>query len=376
MPTNEQRPLTLTEARASRDAATYARIRRLGVVSWSAIGVIVLAILIAGGLAALSGIVTPLMIAVILGTVLEPVVEWLTRRRMPRGLAATAVLLAAIVVIAGISVVVIRGFWHQLPEITQRLASGWVHMLEWLRSLDLDPVWLERLTAAGSGAVSVVSSGALGVATGAVYAAVTFALGSFFAIYFLFFVLRDGRVFPAWVARVTGRDKALVTAIDENVRQSLRGYFTGTALTAVITGPIFVIPLIVLGIPLIVPTIILYFFLSFVPFIGAWLTGGFAVLIAFGFGGPSAALIVALSLLVSNGPIQNVVLSWALGSSLKIHPVMVLISTIGGGVVEGILGMVLGPPVVSAVQKAVATVRNFRAAPPHHEGTPETEVAT
>lgn len=75
MPTNEQRPLTLTEARASRDAATYARIRRLGVVSWSAIGVIVLAILIAGGLAALSGIVTPLMIAVILGTVLEPVVD-------------------------------------------------------------------------------------------------------------------------------------------------------------------------------------------------------------------------------------------------------------------------------------------------------------
>jgi predicted PurR-regulated permease PerM len=121
-----------------------------------------------------------------------------------------------------------------------------------------------------------------------------------------------------------------------------------------------VIPLIVLGIPLVIPTVILYFFLSFIPFVGAWLTGAFAVLIAFGFGGPSAALIVALSLLVSNGPIQNVVLSWALGSSLKLHPVMVLLSTIGGGAIAGVLGMVLGPPVVSAIQKAVATVRSYR----------------
>ena len=97
------------------------------------------------------------------------------------------------------------------------------------------------------------------------------------------------------------------------------------------------------------------------PYIGAWITGAFAVLIAFGFGGPSAALIVGIALLVSNGPIQNAVLSWALGSSLSVHPVLVLLSTIAGGVVAGALGMVLGPPVVSATQKALATLRNYHA---------------
>jgi predicted PurR-regulated permease PerM len=356
---DESRPVPDQTSRVSGESE-FSRIRRLGVMSWSAVGVILLAVLIAGGIAALSGILVPLIIAVILGTVLEPVVGWLTKLRVPRGLAAAIVLLAATALTAGIAVIVIRGFWHQLPEISQQLASGWTHALSWLRGLDIDPVWLERLSATGGEYLSVASSGALGVATGVVYGAISLAIGSFFALYFLYFVLRDGRVFPVWLARVSGRDEQLVTEIDANVRQSLRGYFSGTAITALITGPIFVIPLIVLGIPLVIPTVILYFFLSFIPFVGAWLTGAFAVLIAFGFGGPSAALIVALSLLVSNGPIQNVVLSWALGSSLKLHPVMVLLSTIGGGAIAGVLGMVLGPPVVSAIQKAVATVRSYR----------------
>ena len=45
----------------------------------------------------------------------------------------------------------------------------------------------------------------------------------------LFFVLRDGRMFPGWVARVTGQDKELFAEIDTQVQHSLRGYFSGTA---------------------------------------------------------------------------------------------------------------------------------------------------
>ncbi|WP_017793099.1 AI-2E family transporter [Leucobacter salsicius] len=338
----------------------YSRLRKIGIASWSAVGVAVVAILVAGGISALSGIVVPLIIAVILGTVLEPVVGWLTNRNMPRALAAAVVLLVVIALTAGIAVIVVRGFIHQIPEISAQLLKGWAHLLNWLRSFDVNPMWLEQLRAAGSEALSGAGAGAMGMVTGAVYGVISFSLGTFFAVYFLYFVLRDSRAFPAWLARVTGRDEALVTAIDANVRQSMRGYFSGTALTAVITAPIFIIPLLLLKIPLVIPTLILYFVLSFVPFVGAWLTGAFAILIAFGFGGPNAALIVAISLLVSNGPIQNVVLSWALGSSLQLHPVTVLISTIGGGVVAGALGMVLGPPVVSALQKGFATVRQFR----------------
>lgn len=338
----------------------YARLRRAGLVSWSAIGVIVLAVLIAGGVSALSGILVPLVIAVILGTVLEPIVTWLVKHRMPRALAATLVLLVAIAVATGVIVIAVVGFVQQIPDISRQLIHGWTIALNWLHSLDVDPSWLEQLRTAGDDLLSQLGHGAFGMAAGAVYSTVMLSVGVFFALYFLFFVLRDGHIFPHWLARVISQDDALITEIDEQVRFSVRGYFKGTALTAVITGPIFVLPLLLLGIPLVIPMIVLYFFLSFVPYIGAWVTGAFAVLIAFGFGGAPAALIVGLALLVSNGPAQNAVLSWALGSSLNIHPVMVLLSTIVGGVVAGILGMVLGPPVMAALQRGLATVRKYR----------------
>ncbi|NHB84844.1 hypothetical protein G7085_10185 [Tessaracoccus sp. HDW20] len=47
------------------------------------------------------------------------------------------------------------------------------------------------------------------------------------------------------------------------------------------------IPLLVLRVPLATSIFILYLALSFIPFLGAWITGGFAVLIAFGSGGPA-----------------------------------------------------------------------------------------
>ena len=49
--------------------------------------------------------------------------------------------------------------------------------------------------------------------------------------------------------------------------------------------------------------------------------------------------------------------SWALGASLKIHPVAVLLATLIGGTVAGILGMVLGAPLVAATAKSVRAVQ-------------------
>lgn len=351
----------VTMAQSTQQSAeVFSKFRRIGVMSWSAIGVIVLTVLVAGGISALSGILVPLVIAVVLGAVLEPVVSWMTRHRMPRTLAAIIVLTATLLAATGMTIALVYGFLQQFPEISKRLQLGWGQLMAWLRTLDIDPIWLEQLRAVIDSTAARLGQGAFGAVAGTVYATVMMFVGAFFAIYFLFFVLRDGSLFPGWLARLTMQNTALVTEIDAQVRQSIRGYFSGTAVTALITAPIFVLPLLILGIPLVLPMIVLYFFLSFVPYIGAWITGAFAILVAFGFGGPFAALVVTLGLLVSNGPIQNAVLSWALGSSLNIHPVMVLLSTIAGGVVAGALGMVLGPPVVSAIQKAFATVRRFR----------------
>lgn len=352
----------------------YEKLGRLGRASWATLGIVGVIVVVALVLGAVSGIVIPLVIAVILATVLEPLANWLKAHRVAPSLATAISLLVAVVVSVATIVLVVRGFLQQLPEISRELARGWRSFLQWGRSLDLDTAWIEYARGAIQQYLPDLSHGVLGFISTTFTGAIGFAIGTFFAVFFLFFVLRDGHLFPAWLARSTHLNPVLVQEIDTLSRQSLRAYFKGTAITALITAPIFIVPLILLGVPLVLPMFILYFFLSFIPYVGAWITGAFAVLIAFGSGGASAALIVSISLLVSNGAVQSAVSSWALGSSLKMHPVAVLLATIIGGTVAGMIGMILAPPLVAAAQKSVLAARELSASQePVDEGSSNTQ---
>lgn len=339
-----------------------ALIRRAGATSWSALGIIALATVAAVGLSAVSGILIPLVVAAILGIVLEPLSEALQRLHLSPALATAATLLTTIAVATGAGAIVVWGFLQQWPEIYRQLIRGWTSLVDWAAGLDIDTQWLLHMRSAFEGHAPQLGQGLLGAVTSTFYGALSLAMGTFFAIFFLFFVLRDAQRFSAWVARVTTLDAAEVNAVVSLTRQSVRGYFKGTAITAVVTAPIFMVPLLLLGVPLAVPIFILYFVLSFIPFLGAWITGAFAVLIAFGSGGPTAALILGVSFVISNGTVQSAVSSWALGSSLRLHPVGVLLATMIGGTIAGLLGMVMGAPVVAAVTRSVTEIRLLRAA--------------
>lgn len=335
-------------------------LHRAGETSWAAIGIIILASLIATGVGALSGILVPLTVAGILGIVLEPFVARLERHRVPAALAAVIGLLTTILVFGVLVYLVVAGFMQQLPEISRQLLAGWDGMVQWARELDLDVTLIDRLREMVYSYGPVVGQGVVGAIAGTITGGISFIMGLLFSLFFLFFVLRDFRLFGAWISRTTGANPELVRMIKDISRESIQGYFRGTALSALITAPIFLLPLILLRVPLVIPIAILYFFFSFIPFLGPWITGAFAVLIAFGATGPMGALIVAVSLMLSNGTIQNVVNSWALGTSLSLHPTMVLLSTIAGGVIAGLLGMVLGPPVAAVIRKSVLAIREYR----------------
>ena len=187
--------------------------------------------------------------AVILGTVLEPLVEALERRGVKPVLATIAALVVALALAAGTVAIVVSGFIQQLPEISKQLLDGWQSMVNWARSLEIDSVWLEQARIAFQNYAPKIGQGALGAVSSTFSGAVSFAVGSFFAVFFLFFVLRDARGFPAWLARVTRLDPGLSEEVIGVAKQSLRGYFKGTAITALITAPIFLVPLLVLGLP-------------------------------------------------------------------------------------------------------------------------------
>ena len=134
----------------------------------------------------------------------------------------------------------------------------------------------------------------------------------------------------------------------------MRGYFLGVTIVAAWSALIVGVGALLLGVPLAGTIAVVTFLGGYVPYLGAWTGGGFAVLIALGGQGPEAAVAMAVIVLLANGVLQQLVQPIAYGAALKLHPLAVLIATIAGGCLFGTVGLVLAAPLLSAAVKISA----------------------
>ena len=112
---------------------------------------------------------------------------------------------------------------------------------------------------------------------------------------------------------------------------SLRGYFLGVTIVAAFNAVVVTLGALILGVPLIGTIAAVTFFGAYIPYLGAWAAGAFAVLIALGGAGTDAAVGMIVVQLLANGVLQQLVQPFAMGAALGIHPLAVLIVTIAGG---------------------------------------------
>jgi predicted PurR-regulated permease PerM len=94
------------------------------------------------------------------------------------------------------------------------------------------------------------------------------------------------------------------------------------------------------------------FFGAYVPYLGAFFGGAFAVLMALGDGGLSLALLMLALTLGVNLILENLLQPVLIGGSLSIGPLPVLLATTFGGMLAGMVGLVLAAPTLAIVLDA------------------------
>ena len=114
----------------------------------------------------------------------------------------------------------------------------------------------------------------------------------------------------------------------------------------------------VLGLPLVFTIVVANFIGGYIPYIGAFLGGGLAVIIALGDGGLSKATIMLVVVLAANLVLENFVEPKVMGRTLDIHPLVVLIVTALGGIVGGIVGLILAVPATVIAADAISRLRS------------------
>jgi predicted PurR-regulated permease PerM len=336
-------------------------LRDVGLMAWLLVGVAVFLVGMIWLLGLTQVIVVPVITAAVVAAVASPLVRWLQRHRIPRPLGAALLLVGIILLGIGVTVTIVAGITGEASTITGHLDDARNTISGWLQDIGMDPSKAGDATKHASSTTSDAVSALLnGLATSVTKLS---SLAFFLAMtaLSLFFLLSDGPKIRAWAERHAGVPTPVAQTISQRVLQALRGYFLGVSIVAAFNAVVVALGALILGVPMIGTIAAVTFLGAYVPYLGAWGAGAFAVLIALGDGGTDAAAGMIVVELLANSILQQLVQPFAMGAALGIHPLAVLIVTIAGGALFGAVGLILAAPLTSAVVRISADLARARA---------------
>lgn len=327
-------------------AAWSWRLIVIGVVAWGLIKV--------GG--SLSIVMIPLAIALLLTALMGPAVRWLLRARFPRSMATALVVVTGLAAVIGTLTLVVNEFIRGLPDLTKQSSQGIEQIQEWLKEgpLHLSDGQLSKYIEEGQ---RWVEQNTQGLTSGAISTATTVVevfTGAILVLFATFFFLRDGNKIWRFVVQllpVAARWR--VDDAGQAAWNTLVAYVRATVLVAFIDAVGIGVFLYIFDVPFALPLSALIFLSSFIPIIGATLSGAVAVLIALVDSGLVTALII-LGVVIGVQQLEgNVLQPIIMGRAVAIHPLVVIVAVTSGVVLAGIVGALVAVPVIAVLNTAV-----------------------
>lgn len=306
-------------------------------------------------------IVIPFMVAVLVGSLLVPLVSFLIRHRWPRGLAVAVAMLGTLAVVSGLVFVIVAQIRSGFPDLQERSLTAYEEFKDYLLASPLQLTesqindYVGQAVAAIQADSSVLVSGALSVGSTAGHVLA----GILLALFATLFILIDGRGIWRWIVRlfprtarpaVDGAGQAgwvtLATFVKVQIFVAAVDAI-GIGLGAWIVGLVFG------GFPLVIPIAIAVFLGSFIPVVGAVVTGTLAVFVALIYLGPVPALIMVGVVLLVQQVEGHVLQPLIMGSAVKVHPLAVVFAVAAGSFLAGIPGALFAVPFVAVLNVMV-----------------------
>jgi putative heme transporter len=351
--------------------APPAWLRDLGLLAWFLVGVGLVFVGLIWILGEISTIVLPVLVGVIAAAVAGPLVDAMQGRGVPRAAGAALVLLLLLALGVVVALLVFGGIVEQGDQIRAYATQALDKVEGWAKDAGADDTSTAKndvnvaVQGAGSTLVHGLASGIEGLTS------IAFFLS--FALFSTFFLLKDFSSIRRFVNTHLGIPVPVATTVTENVLSSLRRYFLGVSIVAAFNGVVVGLGAWALGVPLAGTIAVVTFVTAYVPFIGAFVSGAFAVVLALASEGTSTAAIMLLIVLLANGLLQNVLQPVAFGATLGLNPLAVLIVTIAAGSLFGMVGLVLAAPLTSAavhISRELAAARASDVEPEVPEAPP------
>jgi predicted PurR-regulated permease PerM len=283
----------------------------------------------------------------------------LQRHKIKSSLAAGIIVLGLLALMTGVVVATVRGVTDQADQISEVTDEALAKAAEQLDVAGVDPAALNDARAATEGAAPMIADGFVTKLVSGVSSVIGLVSGIILGSLIMYYLLKDGNHFRRAVVGAFG--SALRGDLDGFIGDScriLRDYGKGRTIMSAIVAVVVGIAALLLGLPLVFTIIVVNFVGGYIPYIGAFLGGGLAVIVALGDGGLPAAVIMLVVVLASNLLLENFVEPKVMGRSLDIHPLVVLVVTALGGLLGGIVGLILAVPAYVIGRDAITRFRS------------------
>ncbi|MDO0934737.1 AI-2E family transporter [Streptomyces sp. DG2A-72] len=299
--------------------------------------------------------VVPVLLALLGTALLGPMHRRLVKARVNRSIAAAVTCVAVVAVVGGAVYIVVAALIDTGDQIVASLKQAAESLAEHFGAAgtSLDDVASnakELLAKFGGTAASGVISG-VSVVGEAIAMAVL-------ALLLVFFFLRDSDKAADTVhAVVPGGAADTVEAMARRAFEAVEGFMRGTTFIALIDALCITVGLLVLDVPGAVGLGALVFVGAYIPYLGAFLSGAVAVLVALadrGFVIALWALGVVLAVQVLEGHVLQPVIQ---SRTVQMHPALVMVAITAGASVAGVLGMLLAVPLTAAAFGVVQELR-------------------
>lgn len=298
----------------------------------------------------LNFIVIPLLVAVLLSALASPLNALLLKLRFPRWLATLTTLVTFLSAVSALVWLVInevvRG-WEKVLDRSQIVYDELSVFL--LKSpLQISEDELRASFTQITGELELNSSWLLNGALSFSSSIGSWLIGLGIALFALVFFIHDGRAIWGFVANLFPHEaKGAVLGAGLAGWGTLLNFVRIQVLVALIDAIGIGLGAFFLGLPLVVPIAVAVFLGSFVPFIGATVTGAFAVLVALVFEGPVDALIMVIIVIAVQQLESQIIQPLVMGKAVQLHPLAVVIGVSIGGFFAGIPGVLFAVPVVA-----------------------------
>lgn len=316
----------------------------------------------------LRSVLTPFLLGAMIAYVLQPGVEWLVRRRAPRGLAALVMMSLFVALMALLVLLVSVMVQMEGPELTGQIPSL-ASKLEgagkpWLASMGID-YWPDWTSLRAAVAAHLMASEHDALLAGWQYlrtggSAMVDVAGNLVILpLVLFYLLYDRpealeRLESFVPRRWLAQTRDFVAGVDHMMSQYLRGQL---AVVAVLTV-FYPVALTIAGLRIALPVGVLTALAVVIPYIGfatALASAIFAAVLQFGdwYGVGAVALVYGVGQIL-----ESVVLTPRLvGERIGLHPLAVIFSLLAFGKVFGFFGVLLALPASAACASALRELR-------------------